>query len=154
MANTPDDMELFLADHGLQPYAPALRAFVASGDDQLKSFSDLNADVLHAAVDASAAAIKRSLCAAQRLLKFASDAQVQLDELLAQQPGKFSIFKASGGTIDAFHKGLLHRIGEALFFFDCARLSLTKTLQDLLVLSSKRPCAPSIVRETAATTCS
>lgn len=154
VANTPDDIELFLADHGLQRYAPALRALVASGDDQLKSFSDLNADMLHAAVDSSAAAMKRSLCAAQRLLKSASDAQVQLDELLAQQPGKFSIFKASGGTIDAFHKGLLHRIGDAPSFFDRPRLFLTKTLQDLPVWSSKRPCARSIVPETAAATCS
>ena len=111
VANTRDDIELYLADHGLQSYAPAVRALVTSGDDQLKSFSDLKTDLLYAAVDASTAAIKRSLCRAQQLLKAASDAQMHMNEMLALQPGKFQIFKASGGTIDAFHKGLLHRIG-------------------------------------------
>ena len=68
--------------------------------------------MLHAAVDASTALIKRSLSGAQHLLKAACDAQEQMKLLQVQQPGKFSIFKASGGTIDAFHKGLLHRIGD------------------------------------------
>lgn len=117
MANIPDDIELFLADHGLQSYAPVIRTYLAFGDDQLQSFSKLPPESLRAAVDTSAPAIKRGLCRIQKLLKAASEAQVHMNELLTKQPGKFSIFKASGGTIDAFHKGLVHRIGANLPFF-------------------------------------
>ncbi len=117
MANTPDDIELFLADHGLQSCAPVLRSYLAFGDDQLQSFSMMTPDALDAVVKTSAPMIKRSLCRIQEQLKAACDAQVHINELLTNQPGKFSIFKASGGTIDAFHRGLVHRIGTKLDYF-------------------------------------
>lgn len=157
VANIPDDIELFLADHGLQSHAPVIRTYVAFGDDQLQSFSKLSPDLLHAAVDTSAPMIKRSLCRIQKLLKAACEAQVHMNELLTKQPGKFSIFKASGGTIDAFHKGLLHRIGTKLHrfpqhkpsynFFATSRIPQAPPASIL-----KKPCALSIAQETAAST--
>lgn len=46
------------------------------------------------------------------LVQKATDAKVKLQEAAGKEPTKFSTFKAAGGTIDDFFKGLEDRIGE------------------------------------------
>ena len=98
----------------LQVLAPALRANLTVGDDQVKVFARLQTEDLFAAVDASLESLKQQLEIVHSLVKKATDAKVQLQEAVDQDPAnkKFSTFKAAGGTIDDFFKGLEDRIGE------------------------------------------
>ncbi len=69
---------------------------------------------LFAAVDASLESLKQQLEIVHGLVKKATDANVELQEAVEKDPAnkKFSTFKAAGGTIDDFFKGLEDRIGE------------------------------------------
>ena len=69
---------------------------------------------LFAAVDASSESLKQQLQVVHSIVKKATDAKVQLQEAVDKDPAnkKFSTFKAAGGTIDDFFKGLEDRIGE------------------------------------------
>jgi hypothetical protein len=98
----------------LQVLAPALRAHLTVGDDQVKVFARLQTEDLFAAVDASMQSLKQQLEVVHSIVKKATDAQVQLQEAVDKDPAnkKFSTFKAAGGTIDDFFKGLEDRIGE------------------------------------------
>ena len=98
----------------MQVLAPALRANLTSGDDQVKVFARLQTEDLFAAVDASLESLKQQLEFVHSIVKKATDAKVQLQKAVDQDPPnkKFSTFKAAGGTIDDFFKGLEDRIGE------------------------------------------
>jgi hypothetical protein len=65
-------------------------------------------------VEASMEALKLQLEMVHGFVKKAADAKVQLQEAINKDPHnkKFSTFKAAGGTIDDFFKGLEDRIGE------------------------------------------
>ena len=104
----------FNATRVLQAFAPALRAHFTAGADQVKSFARLQTDDLFAAVDASMESLKQQLEVVHSIVKKATDAKVQLQEAVDKDPAnkKFSTFKAAGGTIDDFFKGLEDRIGE------------------------------------------
>ena len=75
-----------------------------------------------AAVEASMEFLKQQLEHVHYLVKKATEAKVQLQEAASKEPTKFSTFKAAGGTIDDFFKGLEDRIGEAFDFFDTSML--------------------------------
>ncbi len=75
-------------------------------------FAKLQREELFAAVDASLESLKQQLEIVHSLVKKATDAKVQLQEAASKEPTKFSTFKAAGGTIDDFFKGLEDRIGE------------------------------------------
>jgi hypothetical protein len=103
-----------LHESRLQALAPALRANVTGGDDPVKCFAKMQTGDLFAAVEASTESLKLQLELVHRLVKKATDAKVQLQEAINKDPHnkKFSSFKAAGGTIDDFFKGLEDRIGE------------------------------------------
>ena len=61
-------------------------------------------------MDASLESLKQQLEIVHSIVKKATDAKVQLQEAVDNK--KFSTFKAAGGTIDDFFKGLEDRIGE------------------------------------------
>jgi hypothetical protein len=133
-AELPDDLEMILEEHHLgvravlllfsrysscttrvlQALAPALRANLTGTDDQARRFAKLQREDLFAAVDASMESLKLQLEVVHGLVKKATDAKVQLQEAVDNDPAnkKFSTFKAAGGTIDDFFKGLEDRIGE------------------------------------------
>jgi hypothetical protein len=133
-AELPDDLEMILEEHHLgvravlllffrysscttrvlQALAPALRANLTGADDQARRFAKLQREDLFAAVDASMESFKQQLEVVHGLVKKATDAKVQLQEAVDKDPAnkKFSTFKAAGGTIDDFFKGLEDRIGE------------------------------------------
>ena len=102
----------------LQIFAPALRAHLTVGDDQVKCLTKLQTADLFAAVDASMESLKQQLEHVHALVKKATEKKVQLQEAASKEPTKFSTFKAAGGTIDDFFKGLEDRIGEAFDRFD------------------------------------
>ena len=62
--------------------------------------------------------LKQQLEHVHALVKKATEKKVQLQEAASQEPTKFSTFKAAGGTIDDFFKGLEDRIGESFDWFD------------------------------------
>ena len=118
-------LSLLFAFQFLQGFAPALRAHIMVGDDQVKCFAKLQTAHLFAAVDASVGSLKQQLEHVHALVKKAAEAKVQLQEAASQEPTKFSTFKAAGGTIDAFFKGLEDRIGESIFLTNgCFRVTL------------------------------
>jgi hypothetical protein len=98
----------------LQVLAPALRANLTVGDDQVTFFARLQTEDLFAAVDASLESLKQQLEVVHSIVKKATDAKVLLQEAVDKDAAnkKFSTFKAAGGTIDDFFKGLEDRIGE------------------------------------------
>ena len=96
----------------MQIFAPALRAHLTVGDDQVKCLTKLQTADLFAAVEASMESLKQQLQHVHALIKKATEAKVQLQEAASKEPTKFSTFKAAGGTIDDFFKGLEDRIGE------------------------------------------
>ena len=61
--------------------------------------------------------LKQQLEIAHSIVQKATDAKVQLQEAASKEPTKFSTFKAAGGTIDDFFKGLEDRIGEHVDMF-------------------------------------
>ncbi len=65
-------------------------------------------------MDASLESLKQQLEIVHGIVKKSTDAKVQLQEAVDKDPAnnKFSTFKAAGGTIDDFFKGLEDRIGE------------------------------------------
>ena len=139
-AGLPDDLEMILEEHRLgvsaalflscrisipmrhffflQIFAPALRAHLTVGDDQVKCLTKLQTADLFAAVEASMESLKQQLEHVHALVKKATEKKVQLQEAASKEPTKFSTFKAAGGTIDDFFKGLEDRIGEAFERFD------------------------------------
>jgi hypothetical protein len=72
---------------------------------------------LFAAVEASKQSLKQQLEHVHALVKAATEKKVKLQEAASKEPTKFSTFKAAGGTIDDFFKGLEDRIGEAFDVF-------------------------------------
>ena len=142
-AGLPDDLEMILEEHRLgvsaalllscrisiqmkhfflQIFAPALRAHLTVGDDQVKCLTKLQTADLFAAVEASMESLKLQLEHVHALVKEATEKKVQLQEAASKEPTKFSTFKAAGGTIDDFFKGLEDRIGEAFDIFDTRML--------------------------------
>ena len=139
-AGLPDDLEMILEEHRLGVsaalflycrkhfnsnetiflpiFAPALRAHLTVGDDQVKCLTKLQTADLFAAVDASMESLKLQLEHVHALVKEATEKKVQLQEAASKEPTKFSTFKAAGGTIDDFFKGLEDRIGEAFDWVD------------------------------------
>ena len=93
----------------------------------MKSFARLQTEDLFAAVDASMESLKLQLETVHALVKKATDAKVQLQEAVDKDPTnkKFSTFKAAGGTIDDFFKGLEDRIGEYVDAFYTSEDSYT-----------------------------
>jgi hypothetical protein len=77
---------------------------------------------LFAAVEVSMESLKQQLELVHALVKKATEAKVQLKEAASKEPTKFSTFKAAGGTIDDFFKGLEDRIGEPFNIFDTRML--------------------------------
>ena len=102
----------------MQIFAPALRAHLTVGDDQVKCFTKLQTADLFAAVEASKQSLKQQLEHVHALVKAATEKKVKLQEAASKEPTKFSTFKAAGGTIDDFFKGLEDRIGEAFDWVD------------------------------------
>jgi hypothetical protein len=103
--------------HILQVFAPALRAYLTGGDGQLKCFAKLQKEDIFASVDASVESLKQQLEIVRSIVQKATDAKVKLQEAASKEPTKFSTFKAAGGTIDDFFKGLEDRIGEHVDMF-------------------------------------
>jgi hypothetical protein len=66
------------------------------------------------AVCASVSAIHVQLQAVHKQVHDAAVAKSKHLEVMAQDPGKFSVFKMASGSIDDFHKGLMDRIGQYL----------------------------------------
>jgi hypothetical protein len=136
VANLPDDLEMFLADHCLsvsattlqlqhavsmgvcfdrafaQFAAPALRVHAPSGSEQLSCLASLSAAQLDAVAAASMSSLKEQLHKVQQLLRGINQAQQALKDQLNNDPGKYQICKMKGGSIDHFHKGLTDRIGK------------------------------------------
>jgi hypothetical protein len=84
----------------------------------VKCLTKLQTADLFAAVEASMESVKLQLEHVHALVKNATEKKVQLQEAASKEPTKFSTFKAAGGTIDDFFKGLEDRIGEAFDRFD------------------------------------
>jgi hypothetical protein len=110
----------------VQVLAPALRARLATGDNQLMRFAQLQEHELSAAVRASSDLLKQLLYRAHSQVKEATRAKARLQEALNKEPGKFTIRKMATGTIDDFHKGLQDRIGSCRI---ARRLHATQRLQ-------------------------
>jgi uncharacterized protein len=112
-AQLPDDLERILEDHRLGVLAPALRALLTGSEDQVKCFAKLRTEDLLFAVKASVEPLKQQLDNVRSLVEKAADAKIQLQEAMDKDPTskKFTTFKAAGGTIDDFFKGLEDRIG-------------------------------------------
>jgi ankyrin repeat protein len=112
-AQLPDDLERILEDHRLGVLAPALRALLSGGEDQVKRFAKLKPKDLFVAVKASVESLKQQLDNVRSLVEKAIDSEVQLQEAMDKDPTnkKFTTFKAAGGCIDDFFKGLEDRIG-------------------------------------------
>ncbi len=89
--------------------APALRAHVPSGCDQLRGLASLTTDQLDAAVASSTTSLKEQLRKAQQLLQEINQAHEALKEQLSNT--KYQIRKMDVGSTDDFHKGLADRIG-------------------------------------------
>jgi hypothetical protein len=84
----------------------------------MKCFTKMQTSDFFAAVEASMEFLKQQLEHVHYLVKKATEAKVQLQEAASKEPTKFSTFKAAGGTIDDFFKGLEDRIGESFDWFD------------------------------------
>jgi hypothetical protein len=137
IAALPDDLEMILEEYRLsvrtalilaelvayflliQAFAPALRAHLSCGDDQVKCFAKLQTADLCAAVDASLESLKQQLIMMHSSVQKAIEATLQLQKDVDEDPTnqKFSTFKAAGGTIDDFFNGLEDRIGEDVGVF-------------------------------------
>ena len=104
----------FLTFFHLQAFAPALRALLSGGEDQVKCFAKLQTADLCVAVEASLESLQQQLEMMHSSVKKATEAKLQLQEDVDKDPTnkKFSTFKAAGGTIDDFFNGLEDRIGE------------------------------------------
>ena len=118
LANLPDELDMFLGDHGLSLVAPLLRAHVAIGRDQLGGLASLDVDQLDAAASASMTSLKEKLRHAQQQLQAINFAQEKVRDQLNKEPGKYQIRKMEMGSIDDFHKGLTHRIGSPNLHFE------------------------------------
>jgi hypothetical protein len=129
----------------LQALAPALRASFTGADDQARRFAKLQREELFAAVDASLESLKQQLEIVHSIVKKATDAKVQLQEAVDKDPAnkKFSTFKAAGGTIDDFFKGLEDRIGEYSVAF-CTMVSLVASAKACILSNTCCPGAPSL----------
>ena len=92
--------------------APAARACLAGSGSQLMRFANVEPDVLSAAVEASMETLQMQAHKTHRELQKAMRASAKLQESIASDPGKFSIYTMATGSIDDFHKGLQDRIGE------------------------------------------
>ena len=134
-----------------QVLAPAIRAHLSGGDDQVKRFAKLQTADLFAAVDASLESIKQRLTKMHSSVKTATEARSQLEEDADKDPTnkKFSTFKGSGGSIDDFFNGLEDRIGERDGAF-VTRTFVTRVGQAPQLSTSKKRCARNIQRAMAA----
>ncbi len=82
--------------------------------DQINQFARMQKVELDAAVDETLDILKQQLEIVQNMVKKAVLAKAQLQEANSKEPTKFQTFKAAGGTIDDFFKGLEDRIGKIL----------------------------------------
>ena len=97
--------------------APALRACIASSDNQVASFANVSEEALCGAVDSSINSIKMRLLQTHRKVVSAMHAKAKVQEEINNEPSKkFSIRQMSTGSIDDFHEGLHNRIGERQFY--------------------------------------
>ncbi len=85
----------------------------------MKRFAKLQTADLFAAVEASICSIKQQLENMQSSVKKAIEAKSQIEEGVGKDPTnkKFLTFKAAGGSVDDFFKGLEDRIGDFFFAF-------------------------------------
>ena len=120
---------------GLQLLAPAIRACLASADNQVTRFADVSEHALLAAVDASVAFQKQQLLQLHRQVNKAVRAKAKLQEELDKDPGKFSIRKMATGSIDDFHKGLQDRIGKRHAYIFCILFPCINCIFPLLRLA-------------------
>ena len=95
----------------MQVIAPALRAHVPGGCDQLSCLSFLTAEQLDAATSASVSSMRDNLRKAHQQLCDISHAQDSMKEELNKEPGKYQIRKMEVGSTEDFHAGLTDRIG-------------------------------------------
>jgi hypothetical protein len=95
----------------MQVIAPALRAHVPSGCDQLSCLTSLTAQQLDAATNASMSSLRDNLHKAHQQLRDINQAQHSLKEELNKEPGKYQIRKMEVGSTEHFHAGLTDRIG-------------------------------------------
>ena len=114
----------------------------------MKCFAQLKTENLFAAVDASVESLKQQLQYVHSLVATAASVKLQLQEAVNKDPHnkKFSTFKAAGGTIDDFFKGLEDRIGKCSNEFYCVSakaISLTLVFKELRISTSKKPCVQS-----------
>ena len=100
----------------MQVIAPALRAHVPGGCDQLSCLTLLTAQQLDAATSASMSSLRDGLRKAHRQLCDINQAQDSMKEELNKEPGKYQIRKMEVGSTEHFHAGLTDRIGNC-----CAR---------------------------------
>ena len=138
-----------------QVLAPAIRAHLSGGDDQVKRFAKLQTADLFAAVDASLESIKQRLKMMHSSVKTATEARSQLEEDADKDPTnkKFSTYKGAGGSIDDFFNGLEDRIGERDGAFVTSvepRAFVTRVGQAPQISTSKKRCARNIQRAMAA----
>jgi ankyrin repeat protein len=118
IANLPDQLDMFLGDHGLSCVAPALRAHVGDARDQIGCLASLAVEQLDAAASASMTYLKQTLRRAQQQLQVVKFAEEKIRDQLDKEPGKYQIRKMEVGSIDDFHKGLTHRIGSPNLRFE------------------------------------
>ncbi len=111
VANLPDELEMFLSDHDLRRFTPALRVHASGQSNQLDALRVMPAEQVRAAVTASTISIEKQLRHVQQLLEQINDAQEKLQVQLDQEPGKYQIRKMEIGSVEDFHKGLTNRIG-------------------------------------------
>ena len=95
----------------MQVIAPALRAHVPSGCDQLSCLTLLTAEQLDAATSASMKFLRENLRKAHQQLCDINQAQDSMKEELNKEPGKYQIRKMEVGLTEDFHAGLTDRIG-------------------------------------------
>ena len=95
----------------MQVIAPALRAHVPSGCDQLSCLTSLTAEQLDATTSASMSSMRQHLRTVQGQLCAINQAQDSMKDDLDKEPGKYQIRKMEVGSPEHFHAGLTDRIG-------------------------------------------
>jgi hypothetical protein len=123
VANLPDELEMFLSDHDLRRFAPALRVHASGESNQLDALRIVTTEQMRAAVTASTIAIEKQLHHVQQLLEQINNAQEKLQAQLDQEPGKYHIRKMEIGTVEDFHKGLTDRVGSPNLDYERAMMA-------------------------------
>jgi hypothetical protein len=98
----------------MQVIAPALRAHVPSGCDQLMCLTSITAEQLDEATSASMSSMREHLRTVQGQLCAINQAQDSMRDDLDKEPGKYQIRKMEVGSPEHFHAGLTDRIGNII----------------------------------------